>query len=226
MKVRLTHSVHPGTIIGASLLLLTAAGGAWWTWQASTSTALDQHPVPVPAVLQPQAAPARSPSVAIPTPVNQPTPSRPQTEELQPESYWLRVNGQQISLVPQQVALNAAVSSDQALMEGVINLLANPRTGDRTSAIPAGTRLLSLRTAPEGIYVDLSREFSQGGGSDSMIYRVAQILYTVTSLDPAAKVYLSVEGQVLDENHPLGGEGLSLKQPLTRQQFAKDFPLS
>jgi spore germination protein GerM len=71
--------------------------------------------------------------------------------------------------------------------------------------------------------VDLSREFSQGGGSASMIDRVAQVLYTVTSLDPTAKVYLSIEGQLLDENHPLGGEGVILQQPLTRQQFAVDF---
>ena len=231
MKADYAHSTHQKTIVGVSLLLLTVAGGAWWTWKAAIPTALEQQSVltetgRVPAVLQPPTAPARSQAATLPIPVDQPTPNRPQVEELQPQSYWLRVNGQQISLVPQQVALNAAVSPDQALMKGVVNLLANAKAGDRSSAIPAGTRLLSLRTTPEGIYIDLSREFSQGGGSDSMIYRVAQILYTATSLDPAAKVYLSVEGQVLDENHPLGGEGLILRQPLTRQQFAKDFSLS
>jgi spore germination protein GerM len=82
---------------------------------------------------------------------------------------------------------------------------------------------LSLRVAPQRIDLDLSREFIQGGGSDSMVGRVAQVLYTATSLDPTAKVYLSVEGQRLDENHPLGGEGVILQQPLTRQQFAVDF---
>jgi spore germination protein GerM len=58
-----------------------------------------------------------------------------------------------------------------------------------------------------------------------MIYRVAQVLYTATSLDPKAKVFLSVESQPLDENHPLGGEGLILRQPMTRQDFAQDFSL-
>ncbi len=232
MKAHDAHSTHPTTLIGVALLLLTVAGGtAWWTWQTSTPATLNPQTVPMetaraPIVLQPQVTPARSPTVTVPTPANQQPLNRPQTEELQPEIYWLRVDGQRIRLVPQQIALNASVSSEQALTEGVVNLLAQSSTGDRSSAIPAGTRLLSLRTAPEGIYVDLSREFSQGGGSDSMIYRVAQILYTVTSLDPTAKVYLSIEGQVLDENHPLGGEGLSLRQPLTRQQFTQDFPLS
>ncbi len=146
--------------------------------------------------------------------------------ETRPESYWLRVNGQQqISLVPQQVAVSRDISSEQAVREGVLDLLANSTAVNQASAIPTGTRLLDLRIAPEGIYIDLSDEFSQGGGSDSMIYRVAQVLYTATSLDPGAKVYLSVQGQPLDESHALSGEGLLLRQPLTRQQFAQDFPL-
>lgn len=110
-------------------------------------------------------------------------------------------------------------------MEGVINLLSNPQIGNQSSAIPTGTHLLSLQSTPKEIHVNLSHEFGAGGGSTSMVYRVAQILYTVTSLNPNAKVYLAVEGQPLDEDHPLGGEGLILKQPLTRQQFAKDFSL-
>jgi spore germination protein GerM len=69
--------------------------------------------------------------------------------------------------------------------------------------------------------VDLSAEFGQGGGSSSMIYRVAQILYTATSIAPEAEVYLSIEGQPIDEAHPIGGEGLLLPSPLTRQQLAK-----
>jgi len=234
MKAHDAHLTYQRTIVGVSLLLLTL-GGAWWTWQASTPTVLYQQAAPtrterIPTALQPQKAPPKSQEAAIPKLTEPPTslnsPNSPQTEELQPESYWLKVDGQQISLVPQQVALNAAASSEQALREGVVNLLDNPRTSGQSSAIPPGTRLLSLRSTPEEIYVDLSHEFGQGGGSSSMVYRVAQILYTVTSLDPTANVYLSVEGQVLDENHPLGGEGLMLRQPLTRQQFTEDFSLN
>ncbi|PSB34923.1 hypothetical protein C7B82_01780 [Stenomitos frigidus ULC18] len=233
MKTHDAYSTHRSAIVGVELLLLIAAGGGvWWTWQASTPTASNQQAAPtrtdkMPAASHPQPAPSQSQAAVSPQ-LTKPSASlnRPQTRDLQPESYWLKVDGQRISLVPHRIALNAAVSSEQALMEGIINLLANPTGGDRSSAIPVGTRLLSLRMAPEGIYVNLSREFSQGGGSSSMIYRVAQILYTVTSLDPTANVYLSVEGQFLNEKHPLGGEGLILRQPLTRQQFAKDFSLS
>jgi spore germination protein GerM len=56
-----------------------------------------------------------------------------------------------------------------------------------------------------------------------MIYRVAQILYTATSINPQAPVFLSIAGKPLNDNYPLGGEGLTLEYPLTRQQFNQDF---
>jgi spore germination protein GerM len=212
MKTRHAHPTHRGVILGFSLLLLMASGGTiWWTWRAATSTPTSQSSV----LSRVEKAPV------LPAP-----PVNPQRKELQPKLYWLKVDGQQIRLLPKQVALNAAVSPEQALMEGMIHLLSQPTANDLVSAIPVGTRLLSLRVTSQGIYINLSREFSQGGGSSSMVHRVAQILYTATSLDPTAKVYLSVEGQLLDEQHPLGGEGLMLRQPLTRQQFTEDFSLS
>jgi spore germination protein GerM len=55
-----------------------------------------------------------------------------------------------------------------------------------------------------------------------MTGRVAQILYTATSLQPTAKVWIDVEGKPLET---LGGEGLELKQPLTRQGFEQNFTL-
>ena len=64
-----------------------------------------------------------------------------------------------------------------------------------------------------------------GGGSSSMIYRVAQVLYTATSIDPEASVFLSIEGQPLNENYPLGGEGLLLDYPLNRKNLQQNFSL-
>jgi spore germination protein GerM len=70
--------------------------------------------------------------------------------------------------------------------------------------------------------VDLSQEFTAGGGSASMTGRVAQILYTATSINPNTNVWIDVEGKRLEV---LGGEGLVLDQPLTRQNFEKNFDL-
>lgn len=85
---------------------------------------------------------------------------------------------------------------------------------------------MSLKIDKNKIHVNLSTEFTDGGGSDSMMYRVAQVIYTASSIDPKAKVYIYVEGQLLDEDHPLGGEGLVLTEPLTRQQLAEDFSIN
>jgi len=51
-----------------------------------------------------------------------------------------------------------------------------------------------------------------------MSSRVAQVLYTATSLQPNAKVWIDIEGKPLEV---LGGEGLLLEQPLTRESFEK-----
>jgi spore germination protein GerM len=95
-------------------------------------------------------------------------------------------------------------------------------------SVPRNTKLLSLRVQPQGIhkgiYVDLSPEFLQGGGSASMIDRLTQVVHSATSLNPKALVYLSVDGQPLTEDVAIGGEGMSVRYPIDRQQLAQDFP--
>jgi spore germination protein GerM len=146
-----------------------------------------------------------------------------QTADLQPQVYWLQGEG---TLVPQKVTISSGATPEKALKDAFTQLLDQPKDSTLNTAIPEGTRLLSLKVTEQGVYVDLSREFAQGGGSSIMTHRVAQAIYTATSINPAAKVYLSVEGQAIDEEHPLGGEGLILSQPTTRQQFKEDFPAS
>ncbi|MFO5473015.1 MAG: GerMN domain-containing protein, partial [Dolichospermum sp.] len=72
------------------------------------------------------------------------------------------------------------------------------------------------------VHVNLSENFTSGGGSSSMIGRIGQVVYTATSLNPQAKVYIEVNGKPLEV---LGGEGVELEQPLTRESFQKNYPL-
>jgi spore germination protein GerM len=144
-------------------------------------------------------------------------------QQIQPQVYWLRSNQNKLSLVAKSLPPRSGATPQQVLTIAVQNLLSAKPRDDLTSTIPKGTKLLSLQVRSDGVHVDLSPEFRSGGGSTSMIYRVAQVIYTSTSLDPNQKVFISVGGQSIDDLHPLGGEGLILQQPTTRNQFAADF---
>ena len=145
-------------------------------------------------------------------------------QQIQPQVYWLKSNQNKLTLVAKSLPANRSGSTPQQVLTiAVQNLLSAEPSGDLSSTIPKGTKLLSLQVRADGVHVDLSPEFRSGGGSTLMIYRVAQVIYTVTSLDPNAKVFISVGGQSIDSNHPLGGEGLILRQPTTRTQFTNDF---
>lgn len=145
-----------------------------------------------------------------------------QPAKLSPQLYWLEIVDNRIQLASRNT-YTAATSPEIALKDAFSQLFTQSPNPALTTTIPRQTRLLDLRATEDGIYVDLSQEFTQGGGSSSMIYRVAQVLYTATSIDPQALVFLSIEGQPLNEENPLGGEGLLLEYPLTRQKFTRDF---
>jgi spore germination protein GerM len=196
MKRQQVQSVSKELVAGIAALLVVAGGTTWWFLQTPPEV---QQPFP-PGIQQPR-----------------------RTTDLQPQVYWLQGEG---TLVPKKITINSGTTPEIALKDAFTQLLAQPQDSRLNTAIPEGTRLLSLKVTEQGVYVDLSREFAQGGGSTSMTHRIAQVIYTATSLNPAAKVYLSVEGQAIDEEHPLGGEGLILSQPTTRQKFTEDFPAS
>ncbi len=146
--------------------------------------------------------------------------------QLQPKAYLLQVENQKVSLVPQLVSIKKGVSKEVALQQTLNHLFNHNQNNQFTSTIPQGTKLLGLRIDETGTHVNLSDEFRSGSGSTSMIYRVAQVLYTASSLDSEANIYISVEGELLDEENPLGGEGLILAEPLTRQKFVDDFSIN
>jgi spore germination protein GerM len=149
------------------------------------------------------------------------------TQPVRPQVYWLRSNGNTLTLVAKSLPPNPndASSPQQILITAMQNLLTAAPTKDLSSMIPQGTKLRSLHVRSDGVHVDLSQEFRSGGGSTSIIYRLAQVIYTASSLDSGAKVFVSIEGQSIDEKYPLGGEGLILRQPITRAQFATDFSI-
>src|SRR5579883_1991471 len=207
-----------GMVAGLSAMVLTTGGAvAWWGWQSSHKSPPSELASQSGSPQEQQKAPPVAPgaNVAQKPPVNA---ANPETKTLQ--VYWLSASGSAIALSPSTVTLSAKNSPNDILAAAVDELLAGPKTATVTTTIPRDTKLLSLSVKDDGIHVDLSQAFTRGGGSTSMTGRVGQVLYTATTLDPTAKVWLLVEGKPLET---LGGEGLMLDQPLTRDRFKHDF---
>lgn len=112
-----------------------------------------------------------------------------------------------------------AKNNEEAIATALKNIISEKQE-NLYSAIPEGTQILSLAIANNDIRLNLSKDFTTGGGSASMRGRLIQLLYTATSLNPNANLFLSVEGKPLES---LGGEGVEVTQPLRRQSFALEF---
>ncbi|MGK7915793.1 MAG: GerMN domain-containing protein [Prochloraceae cyanobacterium] len=197
-----------GLITGVSVVVLAVGGGtAWW---AINSTFSSEEPQELPKI------------VASPKTIKPPVAANFSSEQTG-QVYWLKITKREIELVPSSVTIEQS-SGDREIIESALNrLLTGPKDGNYTTTIPQGTKLLGLNVEGSEIRLNLSQEFTTGGGSASMIARLGQILYTASSLDPQSKVWIEVEGKPLEA---LGGEGITITQPMTRKIFEEDFPLS
>ena len=207
-------------VAGLSVLILaTGSAVALWSWHSISRKGAE------PAAIQPSNTgkdEKNPPAAPFPDRAHPPQAIAPATTERTLAVYWVNGNGKNITLVPVTVTLGSTQNSTAGVRTALQQLLAGPGDSSVTTTIPKGTRLLDIAEQKDGIHLNLSKEFTGGGGSASMTARVGQILYTATSLKPEAPVWIAVEGKPLET---LGGEGLMLEQPLTRKNFEKDFAL-
>jgi spore germination protein GerM len=128
--------------------------------------------------------------------------------------YWLNSQGDQLVAVPTTIREKSTLP---ALRTALNSLIKEPPTNPNlSSAIPRGTEIIDLKIEGSDIHINLSSAFQEGGGSTSVQGRLLQLLYTLTSIDTKARVYLSIEGKPVEN---LGGEGIEVKQPMTRQDY-------
>lgn len=208
------HRIPAKFVAGISALVLTVGGftaGWLWTSQRSQSPVTEPNPL---ETSQPSVTPNNPETAASPETVS---PTTNQTVEI----YLLKDNGLNSELAPVPVKVQANAEPADILTVAFNRLLTNTDNESGSfSNIPEATQLRSLTIKEDGIHIDLSEDFKYGGGSNSMIGRLQQVLYTATSLDPNAQVWISLDGQPLTL---LGGEGLEVPQPLTRQIFESEF---
>lgn len=129
--------------------------------------------------------------------------------------------GERIGVASRSVAKTAGVGA-----AALTALLAGP-SGDESrdaglgSEIPAGTRLLGLSIEGGIATVNLSREFESGGGSLSMLLRVAQVVFTLTQFPTVERVRFALEGEPVGA---VGGEGVVVDPPVGRADFEGQAP--
>ena len=99
------------------------------------------------------------------------------------------------------------------------SLIAGPKTDERAkgvySEIPAGTRLISINESADKVIINLSGDFENGGGTDSLYKRIYQIIKTAKQ-NTTKPVYLYIEGS---EAEVIGGEGIMINQPLNENSL-------
>lgn len=159
--------------------------------------------------------PPASPSPDSPaTPAASPSPSGTLALEV-----WFH-EGEQLAVAYRTIPSTQALG--RAAMEG---LLAGPGGDEKAAGLgtqaPEGSRLLGLTVTAGVATVDLSREFSSGGGSLSMSMRLAQVVYTLTQFETVDTVRFEIEGERVNA---FGGEGLDTSRPLGRADFEDHAP--
>jgi spore germination protein GerM len=215
-----------GLAAGLATLVLASGGSvAWFTWRSLNPVPpvaefppLEITPGQPDQTLPPQADPATDPTVPQ---VSQGDPSAPAAEQTG-QVFWLKDQDGQLQLVPEPITVAGDASPNAQVKAAFDTLLTSPGDADPDAftTIPEQTQLIAATVEADGIHVDLSTAFTSGGGSASMTGRLGQVIYTATAFDPNAPVWISVEGQPLTL---LGGEGLEVSQPMTRDDFNQGF---
>lgn len=213
-----TRRIPLGVIATLGAVVVAAGGGtAWWAVNSQKDVTLNgMNPVPTqprePGVnIEVTQDPSLTPPIAL-NPIEQSV-----------QIYVVQDTGTQFELASVPVSVQATEQPDAVLKAAFDRLVTQPPNGGAGfSAIPTGTQVLNVEVKENGIYVNLSPEFTSGGGSSSMTARLGQVVYTATTLDPNASVWISVGGEPLEV---LGGEGLEIPLPITRTIFESEFPL-
>jgi len=98
-----------------------------------------------------------------------------------------------------RVSLSIGATSMERVVSEIFERLKSPESPALSPAIPAGTKLLSIRQDDNVLVLDVSDEFTQPEfwqGSDVAHLRLQALVHTLTSLPQVRAVRILVNGQV------------------------------
>lgn len=175
-----------------------------------------------PSVPAGSGSPSPSPS-ASPTPPPTPRPTPVPTTIVRAYFYLGSFTGNAgLAPVLREVPETKAVAraAMRALLAGT-NAAEQAATPALYTTIPAGTRLLGVSITDRVATVNLSGAFETGGGSASVLGRLAQVVYTLTQFSTVDAVRFQIEGQPVSV---FSGEGVVLDHPVGRADFLGQLP--
>ena len=113
------------------------------------------------------------------------------------------------------------VSVDSPLADAIKALISGPSEAEirsgLVSLVPRGTKLLGIVLRGSTAVIDLSESFMYNRyGSEGFGAQLKQIVYTATAFASVQDVQILVEGKARDY---LGGEGIYIGKPLSRNSF-------
>jgi germination protein M len=112
--------------------------------------------------------------------------------------------------------------SDSPLTGTLNSLLIGPSKSEKTSSIisniPQNSKILSVVIKNNIAYINFSKEFEFNQyGRESTVNQLKQIVFTATEFANIKSVQFMIEGKI--KNY-LGGEGVIINKPLTRDDFS------
>lgn len=150
------------------------------------------------------------------TPNVTPTP-KPEPTKTEKAVIYFTV-GERLNIVGKPVA--AETTADKRALNALVALCEGPTADERArgygTVIPAGTKVNGVSITDKIATVDLSREFESGGGSLSMLLRVAQVVWTTTAVDGIEQVAFKLDGEAVNA---IGGEGIIVAPSVGRKDF-------
>lgn len=164
-----------------------------------------------------------------------PPTTTPITEPVDMTIYWLADHIQNSNkpgphLVPFQRTIDVSENSSAVdrIRAAMIAAIGGPEDAEidvyasLSSGVPAGTELLEIAVDDGIVTADFNDTFASGGGTLSVMSRLAQIVYTATSFEGIDGVVFAIDGETVDV---FSSEGIVLDGPQTRADFEDLLPL-
>ena len=109
-------------------------------------------------------------------------------------------------------------SVDEKVRNAVTLLLQGPTEAEAAagydSALPQEAQLLNVFREGDTVFLDFSKQIDEGGGTETMVERLRQIVYTATQFQSVNKVRFLIDGQLIKY---FSSEGLTqVEHPVSR----------